>query len=479
MNLITNKNTQFNWIPPFGRNVFINSIRYLIVISSLISFTLVSANTTSFSLTIICMVEGSNGNFTEEELLGKDTAYFKLLNYSPTQRNSLFSAAALGSIFSGLAITNLIGRFGLRNVLSAYGILSGLAALALPLCAALGFIPMFIIRMLQGSVGPSQYVMIGAFGRVLSLPLAAFFCSPTLGWPLLYILLGSLTIISFIFFYIIFRERPEIHPLITDVELQKLGIKKLTEKIALTITTDSTEEETIKKENIPYKDILTDCIVWLVLFTYLSDEIGFEMLGQFGPTYLNRVLGIDIHRTGFISAFTYLLSVCVKVVAGWIYKHLPIRSERTRINLFTALTQIGMAFCFISLAILPLANFFPSWTAQLVYILINLFCGLDFLGVIRCSQRISQQFSHVLMAWNSMISSFTVLLLPLFVTVFASDNLINQWSNMFIYIGLFQLVMVILFFVFCNTKPRGWTIIKNKNNTNSSENTSKEGSENG
>ena len=59
--------------------------------------------------------------------------------------------------------------------------------------------------------------------------------------------------------------------------------------MALTITTDSTEEETSRTQPVPYKVILADCIVWLVLFTYWSDEIGFEMLGQFGPTYLNRV----------------------------------------------------------------------------------------------------------------------------------------------------------------------------------------------
>ena len=52
-----------------------------------------------------------------------------------------------------------------RNVLSAYGFLSGLTALALPLAAATGFIPMFIIRMLQGSAGPAQYVMIGTVAR--------------------------------------------------------------------------------------------------------------------------------------------------------------------------------------------------------------------------------------------------------------------------------------------------------------------------
>uniref|UniRef100_A0A915MK61 Uncharacterized protein n=1 Tax=Meloidogyne javanica TaxID=6303 RepID=A0A915MK61_MELJA len=249
------------------------------------------------------MVEGSNGNITQEELQGKNTAYFKRLAYSTTERNSLFSAAALGSIISGLAITSLIGRFGLRNVLSAYGFLSGLTALALPLAAATGFIPMFIIRMLQGSAGPAQYVMIGTVAR--------------------------------------------------DWAPRK--------SIGITITTDTTEEETSKNQSIPYKSIIGDCVVWLVLLTYWSDEIGFEMLGQFGPTYLNRVLGIDIRTTGIISATTYLLSVGVKVLAGWIYTHLPLRGERARINIFTALTQIGMSSCFILLALLPLAKWVPLW----------------------------------------------------------------------------------------------------------------------
>jgi len=42
-------------------------------------------------------------------------------------------------------------------------------------------------------------------------------------------------------------------------------------------------------QHVPYLAILSDVIVWLVLLTYWSDEIGFEILGQFGPTYLNRV----------------------------------------------------------------------------------------------------------------------------------------------------------------------------------------------
>lgn len=47
--------------------------------------------------------------------------------------------------------------------------------------------------------------------------------------------------------------------------------------------------EKSNKEVIPYGKILGDPVVWVVLLTYWSDEVGFEMLGQFGPIYLNRV----------------------------------------------------------------------------------------------------------------------------------------------------------------------------------------------
>ncbi|CAK5071251.1 unnamed protein product [Meloidogyne enterolobii] len=73
------------------------------------------------------------------------------------------------------------------------------------------------------------------------------------------------------------------------------------------------------------------------------------------------------------------------------------------------------------------------------------------------------------MAWNSMISSITILLLPLFVTLIAPYNLIHEWSRIYIIIGIFQLIMMTFFFIFCDTKPRDWTITSNNITTNSSE----------
>lgn len=364
--------------------------------------------------------------------------------------------------------------------------------MALPPAAALGFLPLFVIRMIQGSAGPAQYVMIGAiaqhwappgssgtylmllsshfqFGRVLSMPLAATFCASTnMGWPALYFMLGTVTVFAFCIFFLVFRDHPEEHPLVSEVELCKIVAKNeqqlAPEAIALT-TANNDDEKAHKHQQqqqqiVPYRHILHDCVVWLVLLTYWSDEIGYELLGQFGPTYLNRVLGIDIRYTGVLSAFPYLLSVFVKILAGWWYSRLRYcccNSERSRINVFTAISELGMALCFFGLALLPSMQSVPSWVVQIAYTFVNVFSGLDFLGVIKCSQRISQQFAHVLMAWNSIISSITVLFLPLAVTILASENSIVEWSRMFMSIGFFQTTMVVVFFVFCDSEPRKWT----------------------
>lgn len=157
------------------------------------------------------------------------------------------------------------------------------------------------------------------------MPLAATFCASTnMGWPALYFMLGTVTVFAFCIFFLVFRDHPEEHPfvssfhhhwiiiimytfskycnspsfrLVSEVELCKIVAKNeqqlAPEAIALT-TANNDDEKAHKHQQqqqqiVPYRHILHDCVVWLVLLTYWSDEIGYELLGQFGPTYLNRV----------------------------------------------------------------------------------------------------------------------------------------------------------------------------------------------
>lgn len=101
--------------------------------------------------------------------------------------------------------------------------------------------------------------------------------------------------------------------MVSEMELAKIAKNKLyptnnelvnkAEDIALVPeaeNVDQTQQDAISSDqkrrtelSVPYRTILRDYVVWVVLMTYWSDEIGFEMLGQFGPIYLNRVCLID------------------------------------------------------------------------------------------------------------------------------------------------------------------------------------------
>lgn len=138
-----------------------------------------------------------------------------------------------------------------------------------------------------------------------------------------------------------------------------------------------------------------------------------------------------------------------------------------------------MIVAFVALTILPMFAGIPVWLVQIAYTSVNVFCGLDFLGIIKCSQRISQHFACTIMAWESIISSVTVLLLPLVVGLAAPNNTVDevvlsvqnpieinqtflQWARILVGIALFETVTIVLFFIFCDSKPRPWAIIKVK-----------------
>jgi hypothetical protein len=85
-----------------------------------------------------------------------------------------------------------------------------------------------------------------------------------------------------------------------------------------------------------------------------------------------------------------------------------------------------MIVSFTMLGILPMVQNMPPWIVQVVYVSVNIFSGLDFLGVIKCSQHISRQFSSTIMAWEIILSSGTVLLLPMIVGLAAPNNSVNE-----------------------------------------------------
>ena len=66
-----------------------------------------------------------------------------------------------------------------------------------------------------------------------------------------------------------------------------------------------------------------------------------------GPIYMNKVLGFDIRTTGWSTAVPFVLAAIVKLIIGPISDKATCVSARTRLVLFTIISQWGMACCLV------------------------------------------------------------------------------------------------------------------------------------
>uniref|UniRef100_A0A914P2Z5 Uncharacterized protein n=1 Tax=Panagrolaimus davidi TaxID=227884 RepID=A0A914P2Z5_9BILA len=106
--------------------------------------------------------------------------------------------------------------------------------------------------------------------------------------------------------------------------------------------------------------------------------MGVGTIFQYGPIYLNKVLGFDAKETGIAAALPFILSIVVKFIAGPFSNLFTFLSERGKIVFFNSLSQIPMCLCFLSMALLPVKMI---WLIQIAYTLVNAFAGLSAVGI--------------------------------------------------------------------------------------------------
>uniref|UniRef100_A0A1I8AE84 MFS domain-containing protein n=1 Tax=Steinernema glaseri TaxID=37863 RepID=A0A1I8AE84_9BILA len=325
--------------------IFRDSTRYAVMVVATICLTCAISNSLALNFTVICMNDG-NPNSTYA--------------YTEDQKGWLFSAIAVGTLIGTIPITTITTMFGIRNVFTAFCMTSAIATLLTPLAASTGFGWVFLMRVLQGIAisisfpalgsitsqwatlkGSGMYIALMSchlqFGPIFTMPVSGALCVSSLGWPAIYYLQGTLTIGAAILFYTFYRDSPRMHKNVSGKELSKIEQGKTT---------------TNHREPVPYGAMLKSWPIWGVWISSVGGAFGFQIFMQYGPTYLNKVLKYEIESTGFATAVPYVASTLVKVVAGPFSDHATCISEKSRMIIFTIISQGCMALCFVFLAII-------------------------------------------------------------------------------------------------------------------------------
>uniref|UniRef100_A0AC35F2Z6 Major facilitator superfamily (MFS) profile domain-containing protein n=1 Tax=Panagrolaimus sp. PS1159 TaxID=55785 RepID=A0AC35F2Z6_9BILA len=426
---------------------FYNSTRYLILIISILCCTTVFANSLSLNFTIICMI---NENYDKNETtfnnstLKEQQNVTKYYSFSAGQKAWLFSAVALGTFIGAVPLTFITSKVGIRIVFTIYGLISAFSTLFLPIAASISYPFLFSMRVFQGI---ASAVLFAASGSILAeiflMPIAGIFCDSNFGWQGIYYLQGSLTFAFFVLFFLFYRNSPKKHRNVGEKELLLLNEGK-----------DESEHKNTKQSKIPYTKMIKDKSVLGVWIGAIGSFTGFQLFLQYGPTFLNKVLKINVAKTGIVGAIPFLGALIVKGLSGPLSDRLTFISQKRRCQIFCSISQFSMAFCIATLGWMPIKS---EIFAQICFSAAIMFSSLNVVGLIKSAQLQSRQYAHIVMNVIAFINSGIILFLPLFISTFAPNNTYTEWAIIFYSIAILVTVTTTIFNITCEAEPRPWT----------------------
>uniref|UniRef100_A0A8R1HTN6 MFS domain-containing protein n=1 Tax=Caenorhabditis japonica TaxID=281687 RepID=A0A8R1HTN6_CAEJA len=360
----------------------------------------------------------------------------------------IFSAGAAGAIIGLLPSVPLTTEFGVRNVLSFYGSVSALATLAIPFAVSIGYYPVVAARVVQGfgasilfsSIGSisegwspiseiSTYVAFLSSGfqisNIISMPVSGVLCESEWGWRSIYYLFGGVAVAANISFFTFFRDSASVHRNVSHKELGHILAGRL---------------EVSGKRSVPYLAICKDKVILAIWAAAFGGNMSLMALMTYGPTYLNKVLGLDVRETGFSNAVPYILATAVKFIAGPLSDRLTFIPEVWRMVFFAAVSQGALAVGFFVMA---LTN--SRIVAQVAYTAAIVLAGINIVGVVKCAQMVARQHVHFVMAVISLTAWGAIFVLPIIIGFACPNHTAAEWAVFYIAVGIWVIVMNIPF----------------------------------
>lgn len=359
-----------------------------------------------------------------------------------------FSAAAVGAIFGTIPAVTFIAKYGIRRVLTVYGLLSAGGTLLMPLAVNYGLISVLVARLFQGigasvlysSIGTiseswSPITEIGTFvaflssafqiSNIVTMPTAGSLCESSLGWRSIYYIFGAITVVFYLVFYWYYNDAPDKHKHVGSNELKRIRDGK--------IITSSTILKTA--QNVKFIHVFTNWEVFEITLAIIGGSASVICLNNYGPIYLNKVLGLNIRETGYSNAIPYFFAAIVKFAAGPITDRLAHITERIRLILFALVPQLAMAIGFLIMS-------FTSHVivAQVAYTFSVVLAGLNVIGMVKCAQIVAEKHLALIMAVISMSSWVSAFILPIVIGVICPTNSHSEWSRFYLFVAIFVIL---------------------------------------
>ncbi|CEF62506.1 Major facilitator superfamily and Major facilitator superfamily domain, general substrate transporter and Major facilitator superfamily domain-containing protein [Strongyloides ratti] len=428
--------------------------RYLILLLSVLCMTAARSNELAFNFNVICMTSNHSLSDLHEPI-----------EMTPNEMSAIFAGGGIGAIIMVIPVVYAIHHLGALTVFSILLILSSVATILMSFVARIDVLYMVPARIIQGlamaSVMPMMGVVsanwaplkeIGNFmtllsssgqlSQLLTMPMAAHLCVEK-GWASVFHAHGFISLSLVILFVIFFRESPRKHPLVGREERDYI--------------TEGLKKPNKKDRTIPYGKIFRCKAIWGIWISFLASSFGFQVFLQFMPTYLNKVLHVPIHQTGFSAIIPAICQLVAKLIVGVLSDKITFISERLKLQLFNTIALVGCASFLLPLGFLHHSQ---SSLALFLFTAAISCLGLIAVGAMKSATLVARSFTHFVMAIIQLVNCIGMLLIPIIVSYFAPNNTIEEWRNVFIVIFIILILGNGIFVSICSATPESWAFMR-------------------
>ncbi|KAM7343539.1 putative inorganic phosphate cotransporter isoform 2-T2 [Cochliomyia hominivorax] len=392
-------------------------------------------------------------------------------------KSLILSSFFWGYVIAQLPSSMLAKRFGGKIVLGWSTVIASLITIFHPLAVKNGDWQLLcalrvLVGLTQGVVYPCVHTLLakwaplperavlstlvysGAqFGTALLLAISGNIFDSSMGWPGIFYITGGIGIMWSIVFLIFGYDSP-----------RDAKIISIEERVYVETLTGSNHES--GSMSVPWKSILTSLPFYALLVAHSSFNWGFYTFLTEMPTYMDKVLHLDVNSNGLLSALPYfvmwLLCLVVSPLSDMLINRKTISITAAR-KIFNSVGQWIPMICLIGL------GYMTENEKTLAIALLTIAVGLSassLCGYLVNHMDLSPNFAGPMMGITNCVANICSLCAPLVVGAIVSDEENpNEWRIVFFITAGIFLVGNSLFVIFGQATVQTWNNQLGSNST--------------
>ena len=169
-----------------------------------------------------------------------------------------------------------------------------------------------------------------SIGTLVIFTLAGYIAD-TLGWPAVFYVTGTSSLVWSLVWLVLVSDSPASHPYISSQEREDI-----------TRAVGARPDLDRRKLVTPWREILTSVPVWAIVLGHAASNWGNYTLNQQLPTYLSNVLRYSLSFNGLLASLCYLIQWLVCLLGSWATDRVRSMEVMRTINIRKINTMLGL-----------------------------------------------------------------------------------------------------------------------------------------